>query len=44
MLDKAERIVANYKIKALKKEGRIRFCGAGGQGKWEVFEEQKGNT
>lgn len=29
----------NYKIKVLKKEGRIRFCGAGGKGKWEVFEE-----
>ncbi len=29
---------ANYKIKALKREGRIRFCGAGGKGEWKVFE------
>lgn len=27
---------ANYRIRALKKEGRIRFNGSGGKGKWEV--------
>lgn len=30
---------ANYKIKALKKEGRIRFMGKGGIGHWEVMGE-----
>ena len=28
----------NYRIRALKKEGRIRFDGSGGKGKWEVSE------
>lgn len=28
---------ANYRIRALKKEGRIRFNGSGGKGKWEVL-------
>lgn len=30
---------ANYKLKALKKEGRIRFAGKGGKGKWEILKE-----
>lgn len=29
---------ANYKLKVLKKEGRIRFNGAGGKGCWEILE------
>lgn len=28
---------ANYKLKALKREGRIRFVGAGGKGRWEIL-------
>lgn len=28
-----------YKLKVLKKEGRIRFHGSGGKGRWEVLEE-----
>lgn len=28
---------ANYKLNALKKEGRIRFNGSGGKGNWEVL-------
>lgn len=28
---------ANYKLKALKREGRIRFVGAGGKGRWEII-------
>lgn len=28
---------AEYKIRALKKEGRIRFKGAGGRGRWEIL-------
>lgn len=28
---------ANYRIKVLRKEGRIRFQGAGGKGKWETL-------
>ena len=30
---------ANYKLKGLKKEGRIRFAGKGGRGKWEILKE-----
>ena len=30
---------ANYKIKALKKEGRIYFQGKGGRGRWMVIDE-----
>ncbi len=29
---------ANYRIRALKKEGRIRFSGRGGKGEWEILE------
>ena len=29
---------ANYRIRALKKEGRIRFNGRGGKGEWEILE------
>lgn len=28
---------AQYKLKVLKKEGRIRFSGGGGKGKWEII-------
>ena len=28
---------ANYRIRALKKEGRIRFNGSGGKGEWEIL-------
>ena len=28
-----------YKLKVLKKEGRIRFDGSGGKGRWEVLVE-----
>lgn len=28
---------ANYKIKALKKDGRIRYNGGGGKGQWEIL-------
>ncbi len=28
---------ANYKIRALKREGRIRFNGSGGRGEWEIL-------
>ena len=30
---------ANYKLKALKKEGRIYFQGIGGRGRWMVLDE-----
>jgi hypothetical protein len=30
---------SNYRIKALRKEGRIRFNGKGGKGEWEVLKE-----
>ena len=30
---------ANYKLKALKQEGRIRFDGKGGKGEWKILEE-----
>lgn len=30
---------ANYKIRALKKEGRIRYNGRGGKGRWEVMQK-----
>lgn len=30
---------ANYKLKALKKEGRIRFAGKGGKGEWKILKE-----
>jgi hypothetical protein len=30
---------ANYRIKALKREGRIRFNGSGGKGVWEVLKK-----
>ena len=32
---------ANYKIKALKREGKIYFNGKGGHGKWVVLEDGK---
>ena len=32
---------ANYKIKALKREGRIYFDGKGGHGKWVILEDGK---
>ena len=28
---------ANYRIRALKREGRIRFVGSGGKGEWEIL-------
>ena len=28
----------NYRIRALKKEGRIQFRGSGGKGVWEILE------
>lgn len=30
---------ANYRIAVLKKEGRVRFCGKGGRGSWEVLQK-----
>lgn len=30
---------ANYKLKALKREGRIRFDGSGGKGEWKILRE-----
>ena len=32
---------ANYKIKALKKEGRIYFQGKGGRGRWMVLDAKE---